>query len=135
MKQKTEFNIDCTGETFATIVTNNQSDEEIYGSLLVSIHAPTWGATYKSMYFHMLSIFQSTLPHGERQQKCTTYVLFPANVCAFCKILFFYFNYFSIIEIQFTFQILFFRTIRCEPPGVFQQLPLRTQRISTPSGS
>ena len=34
MKQKTEFKIDGTGETFVTIATNNQSDEEIYGSLL-----------------------------------------------------------------------------------------------------
>lgn len=45
MKQKTEFKVEGTGETFVTIATNNQSDEEIYGSLLVSIHAPTWGAT------------------------------------------------------------------------------------------
>ena len=34
MKQKTEFKIDGTGETFVTCVGNIQSDEEIYGSLL-----------------------------------------------------------------------------------------------------
>ena len=34
MKQKTEFKVDGTDETFVTIATNNQSDEEIYGSLL-----------------------------------------------------------------------------------------------------
>ena len=34
MEQKTEFKIDGTDETFATIVTNNQKNEEIYGSLL-----------------------------------------------------------------------------------------------------
>ena len=34
MKQKTEIKVEGTGETFATKVTNIQSDEEIYGSLL-----------------------------------------------------------------------------------------------------
>ena len=34
MKQKTEFKIDGTDETFVTCVGNIQSDEEIYGSLL-----------------------------------------------------------------------------------------------------
>lgn len=34
MKQKTEFKVEGTGEAFATQVTNIQSDEEIYGSLL-----------------------------------------------------------------------------------------------------
>lgn len=34
MEQKTEFKVVGTGETFATHVTNIQSDEEIYGSLL-----------------------------------------------------------------------------------------------------
>ena len=34
MEQKTENKIEGTDKTFATQVTNNQSDEEIYGSLL-----------------------------------------------------------------------------------------------------
>ena len=34
MEQKTEINVEGTGETYATQVTNIQSDEEIYGSLL-----------------------------------------------------------------------------------------------------
>ena len=34
MKQKTEIKANDTDKTFATQVTNNQSDEEIYGSLL-----------------------------------------------------------------------------------------------------
>ena len=34
MKQKTEINVEGTGKTFATQVTNIQSDEETYGSLL-----------------------------------------------------------------------------------------------------
>lgn len=34
MEQKTEINVEGTDKTFATQVTNNQIDEEIYGSLL-----------------------------------------------------------------------------------------------------
>lgn len=34
MEQKTEINVEGTNKTFATQATNNQSDEEIYGSLL-----------------------------------------------------------------------------------------------------
>ena len=34
MEQKTEFKVEGTDKTFATQVTNIQSDEEIYGSLL-----------------------------------------------------------------------------------------------------
>ena len=43
MEQKTEFKVVGTGETFATHVTNIQSDEEIYGSLLDKLFA-----TYKA---------------------------------------------------------------------------------------
>jgi hypothetical protein len=32
----------------------------------ISIHAPAWGATLLIMRYHLLPIFQSTLPHGER---------------------------------------------------------------------
>ena len=43
MEQKTEIKAEGTDKTFATRVTNNQSDEEIYGSLLDKLFA-----TYKS---------------------------------------------------------------------------------------
>ena len=33
---------------------------------VVSIHAPTWGATFILFSFLFLNVFQSTLPHGER---------------------------------------------------------------------
>ena len=39
--------------------------EKQYGT--VSIHAPTWGATYNFDYLNASSMFQSTLPHGERR--------------------------------------------------------------------
>ena len=35
---------------------------------LVSIHAPTWGATNKRGSSYVVSSFQSTLPHGERHK-------------------------------------------------------------------
>ena len=43
MEQKTEIKVEGTDKTFATQVTNIQSDEEIYGSLLDKLFA-----TYKS---------------------------------------------------------------------------------------
>ena len=43
MEQKTEIKVWGTDETFATQVTNNQSDEEIYGSLLEKLFT-----TYKA---------------------------------------------------------------------------------------
>ena len=43
MKQKTEIKVEGTDRTFATQVTNIQSDEEIYGSLLDKLFA-----TYKA---------------------------------------------------------------------------------------
>ena len=33
---------------------------------MVSIHAPAWGATKRSLYLQLLQLFQSTLPRGER---------------------------------------------------------------------
>ena len=36
---------------------------------LISIHAPAWGATISARSTSMSKVFQSTLPHGERQQK------------------------------------------------------------------
>lgn len=43
MEQKTEIKVEGTDETFAIQVTNNQSDEEIYGSLLEKLFT-----TYKA---------------------------------------------------------------------------------------
>ena len=43
MEQKTEIIVEGTDKTFATQVTNNQSDEEIYGSLLEKLFT-----TYKA---------------------------------------------------------------------------------------
>ena len=37
-----------------------------YYSVSVSIHAPTWGATFVVITFGCSQVFQSTLPHGER---------------------------------------------------------------------
>ena len=34
----------------------------------VSIHAPTWGATNHTFHAEVVSVFQSTLPHGERHR-------------------------------------------------------------------
>ena len=45
------------------------SDADIYKRLkdkFVSIHAPTWGATYQNILGRTWLRFQSTLPHGER---------------------------------------------------------------------
>ena len=39
---------------------------------LVSIHAPTWGATAIRQAFRFIVMFQSTLPHGERQKYAVT---------------------------------------------------------------
>lgn len=56
MEQKTEFKVVGTGETFATHVTNNQSDEEIYGSLLDKLFATykakdaDYGSSFAEMY-------------------------------------------------------------------------------------
>ena len=40
---------------------------EINNDILVSIHAPTWGATQGTEGQELSCLFQSTLPHGERQ--------------------------------------------------------------------
>ena len=37
-------------------------------AIWISIHAPAWGATFSDAYSTTPSTFQSTLPHGERQQ-------------------------------------------------------------------
>ena len=45
----------------------------------VSIHAPTWGATLKTISLAYSSMFQSTLPHGERQMSAAR----PSVLCSF----------------------------------------------------
>ena len=52
MKQKTEIKANDTDKTFATQVTNIQSDEEIYGSLLDKLFT-----TYKAKYHDYSSAF------------------------------------------------------------------------------
>ena len=37
--------------------------------IMISIHAPAWGATFPVRFTGESFRFQSTLPHGERQQK------------------------------------------------------------------
>ena len=39
-----------------------------YALVVVSIHAPTKGATHQSVSYHSLLSFQSTLPRRERPQ-------------------------------------------------------------------
>ena len=78
-------------------------------TMLISIHAPVWGATLP--YNHcrsassfqstlpygerriwesltgIVGIFQSTLPYGERQQKCTKYQHSQRNIYTFYTLL------------------------------------------------
>ena len=41
----------------------------LVGHAEVSIHAPTWGATIRGAYCPVEGVFQSTLPRGERHDK------------------------------------------------------------------
>ena len=56
MKQKTEIKVEGTNKTFATQVTNPQSDEEIYGSLLDKLFTTykakdaDYGSAFAEMY-------------------------------------------------------------------------------------
>ena len=42
------------------------ASEPLEGEIKISIHAPVWGATIRSMTLILLPEFQSTLPYGER---------------------------------------------------------------------
>ena len=42
----------------------------------ISIHAPAWGATARFFDDEQCKVFQSTLPRGERQQKCISFTHF-----------------------------------------------------------
>ena len=48
-------------------------------SILISIHAPTRGATLPLSRYQRLMIFQSTLPQGERQQYLTKKSFYPVK--------------------------------------------------------
>jgi hypothetical protein len=43
---------------------------QLPGDIVVSIHAPAWGATVDAPETVYFIRFQSTLPRGERQQIC-----------------------------------------------------------------
>ena len=43
--------------------------------IIVSIHAPTWGATQLNLFSSIDEMFQSTLPHGERHPEREQYYL------------------------------------------------------------
>ena len=58
LTQKVSIHAPTWGATF--LINHEQCNE------YVSIHAPTWGATYNFDYLNGNSMFQSTLPHGER---------------------------------------------------------------------
>ena len=56
-------------------------------NIIVSIHAPVWGATQKLATRGCAMAFQSTLPYGERQQSRTIFLPFSVIVYAIITIL------------------------------------------------
>ena len=71
MAQKTEIKIEGTGETFATHVTNVQSDEEIYGSLLDKLFTTykAKGADYGSSFAEMFDELGIDYAYGKLREK------------------------------------------------------------------
>ena len=71
MKQKTEFKIDGTGETFVTCVGNIQSDEEIYGSLLDKLFTTyqAKNADYGSAFAEMFDELGIDYAYGKLREK------------------------------------------------------------------
>ena len=71
MKQKTEFKIDGTGETFVTCVGNIQSDEEIYGSLLDKLFTTykAKDADYGSAFAEMFDELGIDYAYGKLREK------------------------------------------------------------------
>ena len=71
MKQKTEFKIDGTGETFVTCVGNIQSDEEIYGSLLDKVFTTykAKNADYGSSFTEMFDELGIDYAYGKLREK------------------------------------------------------------------
>ena len=71
MKQKTEIKANDTDKTFATQVTNNQSDEEIYGSLLDKLFATykAKDAAYGSAFAEMFDELGIGYAYGKLREK------------------------------------------------------------------
>ena len=71
MAQKTEIKIEGTGETFATHVTNIQSDEEIYGSLLDKLFTTykAKDADYGSSFAEMFDELGIDYAYGKLREK------------------------------------------------------------------
>ena len=71
MEQKTEIKIEGTDKVFATQVTNNQSDEEIYGSLLDKLFATykSKNADYGSAFAEMFDELGIDYAYGKLREK------------------------------------------------------------------
>ena len=71
MEQKTEIKAEGTDKTFATQVTNNQSDEEIYGSLLDKLFTTykSKNADYGSAFAEMFDELGIDYAYGKLREK------------------------------------------------------------------
>ena len=71
MEQKTEIKVDGTDKTFATQVTNPQSDEEIYGSLLDKLFTTykAKDADYGSAFAEMFDELGIDYAYGKLREK------------------------------------------------------------------
>ena len=71
MEQKTDFLVDGTDNTFAIQVTNNQSDEEIYGSLLDKLFTTykAKNADYGSAFAEMFDELGIDYAYGKLREK------------------------------------------------------------------
>ena len=71
MEQKTEIKVEGTDKTFATQVTNNQSDEEIYGSLLDKLFTTykAKDADYGSAFAEMFDELGIDYAYGKLREK------------------------------------------------------------------
>ena len=71
MEQKTEIKVEGTDKTFATQATNNQSDEEIYGSLLDKLFATykSKNADYGSAFAEMFDELGIDYAYGKLREK------------------------------------------------------------------
>ena len=71
MEQKTEIKVEGTDKTFVTQVTNNQSDEEIYGSLLDKLFTTykSKNADYGSAFAEMFDELGIDYAYGKLREK------------------------------------------------------------------
>ena len=71
MEQKTEIKVEGTDKTFATQVTNHQSDEEIYGSLLDKLFTTykAKDADYGSAFAEMFDELGIDYAYGKLREK------------------------------------------------------------------